>query len=174
MYSFTDDYGFVRGGISFILGYFVWNFTNNNAKWIPNLSLPVPLLIIASLYIIHHQTGYYYQMMALAIVPLVFAISILLIVQSDGILTNILTLKPFVYLGKLSYSIYLNQILVITVVPHFLFQIFELSSTAPIQIMVLIISIVLLVLYSILTNLLIESQASKWLKRKFLPQYNTH
>ena len=168
MYAFTDDFGYIRGIISFILGYFVWNFTNNKSKWIPNLSMAVPPLIIAALYLLHLQSGYLYQMMALAIVPLLFALSILLIVQSDGILTNILLLKPLTFLGKISYSIYLNQIIVITIIPHFLFQIFELNPTVPIQIAVLVCSLIVLVIYSFLTNQLIETQFSKWLKAKFL------
>ncbi len=170
-FNFTDDFGYVRGIISFILGYFVWNFTNNKLKWKPNISMAAPPLIIASLYFLHQQSGYTHQMMALAIIPLLFAISILLIVQSDGILTSILTLKPFVFLGRLSYSIYLNQILVITIVPHFLFQIFELPPTVFIQIVILVCSIVILILYSFLTNQLIETQFSKWLKAKFIHQH---
>ena len=130
--------------------------------------MAVPPLIIAALYLLHLQSGYLYQMMALAIVPLLFALSILLIVQSDGILTNILLLKPLTFLGKISYSIYLNQIIVITIIPHFLFQIFELNPTAPIQIAVLVCSLIVLVIYSFLTNQLIETQFSKWLKAKFL------
>lgn len=172
MYAFTDDFGYIRGIISFILGYFVWNFTNNKPKWVPNLSLVVPPLIIAALYFLHQQTGYLYQMMALAIIPLLFAFSILLIVQSDGILTNILSLKPLVFLGNISYSIYLNQIIVITIIPHFLFQIFELNATATIQLIVLLCSLSVLIIYSFLTNQLIETQFGKWLKARFIPSYN--
>ncbi len=171
MYSFTDDFGYIRGIISFILGYFVWNFTKNKSNWMPNLSLFVPPLIIAALYFLHQQTGNLYQMMALAIVPLLFAFSILLIVQSDGILTNILTIKPLLFLGKISYSIYLNQIIVITIIPHFLFQIFELNATGIIQLMVLLCSLMVLIVYSFLTNQLIETQLGKWLKTRFVPSY---
>lgn len=171
MYSFTDDFGYIRGIISFILGYFVWNFTNNKSKWAPNLSMVVPPLIIGALYFLHQQTGYLYQMMALAIVPLIFAFSILLIVQSDGILTNVLSIKPLTFLGKISYSIYLNQIIVITIVPHFLFQIFELNPTGKIQLAVLICSLIVLIVYSFLTNQLVETQIGKWLKARFIPSY---
>jgi peptidoglycan/LPS O-acetylase OafA/YrhL len=169
MYSFADDFGYIRGMISFILGYFVWNFTKNKTKWTTNLSLFVLPLIIAALYFLHQQTGYLYQMMALAIVPLLFAFSILLIVQSDGILTSILNLRPLIFLGKISYSIYLNQIIVITIIPHFLFQIFELNPTGTIQIIVLLCSLVVLIIYSFLTNQLIETQFGKWLKARFVP-----
>jgi peptidoglycan/LPS O-acetylase OafA/YrhL len=167
----TDDFGYVRGIISFILGYFVWDFSSNQPKWISNISIIAVPLIIAALYFLHQYEGNAHQVYALIIIPAVFAIAILLIVQSDGVLTNLLTTKPLLFLGKLSYSIYLNQILVITIVPHFLFQIFELPSTAFIQMIVLICSIVVLILYSVLTNQLIETQFSKWLKTKFIPNY---
>jgi peptidoglycan/LPS O-acetylase OafA/YrhL len=168
-FNFTDNFGYVRGLISFILGYFVWNYTNTQTKWMANISIIVPPLIIAALYFLHQYEGYLYQMMALIIIPSVFAIAILLIIQSDGLLTNLLTTKPLLFLGKLSYSIYLNQILVITIVPHFLFQIFELQSTAFIQMLVLVCTFVVLILYSILTNQFIEVQLSKWIKNKLIP-----
>ena len=173
-FNFTDNFGYIRGIISFILGYFVWYYTNNQSKWISNISIIVPLLITTALYLLHQQEGFSYQMMALILIPSVFAISILLIIQSDGLFTTLLTIKPLLLLGKLSYSIYLNQILVITIVPHFLFQIFELPNTSNIQIGVLICSLVVLVLYSYLTNQLIETQLTKWLKAKFLQKPNVN
>ncbi len=169
-FYFTDDYGYIRGVISFILGYFVWYISLNTNKRDPHLEWLIPMLLLIVLYFLNKQSGPTKEMFALATTPLLFAMSILIINKSNGFLSKLLSIKPLQFLGKLSYSIYLNHILIITIVPHFMFKIVGVSKIPTMQIWVLLITIITLICYSYITYVFIEKRIGGWLRSKSLKQ----
>ncbi len=169
-FYFTDDFGYIRGIISFILGYFVWYLSSKTNKWNPQLEWLIPILLLIVFYFLNKQSGPTKEMFALATTPLLFALSILIINKSNGLLSKLLSIKPLQFLGKLSYSIYLNHILIITIVPHFMFKIVGVSKTPIIQIWVLLSTIITLISYSYITYELIEKRIGGRLKSTFIKQ----
>ena len=167
-FYFTDDFGYIRGIISFILGYFVWYISKKIDKWNPQLEWIVIILIPIVFYYLNKQSGIQKEMLALATTPLLFAISILIIYKADGFVSRFLSIKPLQFLGKLSYSIYLNHILIITIIPHLVFAIIGINKTPIIQIGVLLFTFSSLLFYSYLTYLFIEKRVGEMLKSTFI------
>ena len=163
-FYFTDDFGYIRGIISFMLGYFVWYISSKTNKWDARLEWLFPVLLIAVFYYLNKYSGGEKEMLALTTTPLLFALSILIINKSDGLLSSFLSIKPLQFLGKLSYSIYLNHILIITIVPHFMFKIVGVNKTPIRQIWVLLFTFSVLIIYSFLTYLFIEKRIGEKLK----------
>ena len=158
----------MRGIISFILGYFVWYISKKTNKWNPRLEWIVIILIPIVFYYLNKQSGIQKEMLALVTTPLLFAISILIIYKADGFVSRFLSIKPLQFLGKLSYSIYLNHILIITIVPHLVFTFIGINQTPIIQIGVLLFTFSSLLFYSYLTYLFIEKRIGEMLKSKFI------
>ncbi len=167
-FYFTDDFGYIRGIISFMLGYFVWFISSKSSKWDARLEWLFPILLIVVFYCLNKYSGIEKEMLALASTPLLFAASILFINKSDGLLSIFLSIKPLQFLGKLSYSIYLNHILIITVVPHFMFKVVGVNKSPIIQIGVLLFTFTVLIAYSGLTYLFIEKGIGGRLRSNFI------
>ncbi len=157
-FYFTDDFGYIRGIISFMLGYFVWYISSKTKKWDARLEWLFPILLIVVFYYLNKYSGSQKEMLALISTPLLFALSILIINKSDGLISRFLSIKPLQFLGKLSYSIYLNHILIITIVPHFMFKIVGVNKSPTQQIGVLFLSFTVLIVYSYITYLFIEKR----------------
>jgi len=167
-FYFTDDFGYIRGIISFLLGYFVWYISSKTNKWDTRLEWLFPILLLVVFYFLNEQSGSKKEMVALAIIPLLFATSILIINKSNGSISNFLAIMPLQFLGKLSYSIYLNHILIITIVPHFMFKIAGVNKTPILQIGVLILTLISLICYSYITYLFIEKRIGVRLKSVYI------
>jgi peptidoglycan/LPS O-acetylase OafA/YrhL len=91
---------FIMGNIA---GLFYIKFmsrtSNSNGPWII-------LLVIALMYLMRNPTGLSLQngLLCVVFVPL-----ILLICTDQGIFSRVMTLKPLVYLGEISFGIYILQ-----------------------------------------------------------------
>jgi len=166
-FYFTEDYGFVRCIICFMLGYFVWVISKFDFQIPGFVEWLIPILLLLIFFKLNRLDGYAKSMGALALIPVFFAAAILVFVKSNGFISTILAQKPFAFLGKISYSIYLNHILIITIVPHFMFQVVHLPVTPLFQLAVMLLSFISLILYSYLTNLFVEQKVGDYLKRKF-------
>jgi len=163
--------GFVRGLISFNLGYFVWYLSNKNIK-IPNIMeifIPVLLLILfyfLNFYHVHHSE--IRQLLGIFVVPFFFSFSILSFIKTDGFFSALLNLKIFQFLGDISYSIYLNHFLIILVFPKLIFSFFGLTQSSLNEVFVFILTTVVVIVYSSFTYKYIEIRFTKYLKSKFL------
>lgn len=162
------DYGFIRGLFSFLLGYFVWKISLKNFKINNYLEYTIPLLIISCLYILSvtkaRGTGLLFEF----VVPLVFALAILIIVKTNGYLSKLLNSKPIQFLGEISYSLYLNHFLIILVVPQLLFKFLKLENSGFNQFFVFVVSLALSISYSLVTYKSIELRFGRLLKKYLL------
>jgi peptidoglycan/LPS O-acetylase OafA/YrhL len=171
LFPFNGDFGFVRGLIAFNLGYFVWYFSNKNIK-IPNIAeifIPVLLLILfyyLNFYSVHQPETK--QLLGIFVVPLFFSFSILSFLKTDGLISRLLNLKIFQFLGNISYSIYLNHYLIILVIPKLIFWFFGLPQSSLNQVFVFILTTLVVIVYSNFTYKYIEIRFTKYLRRKFL------
>jgi len=161
----TGSYGFVRGLISFNLGYFVWLTYKMKFKLNNNIEYVIPILLVAIFYILNTTSN---GMFGLGVIPLFFALSIVTLLKTDGLLSKLLDTKPIQFLGKISYSIYLNHLLVISLTPKIMFSVLKLPQNTSTEIMVFLISILIVILYSNYTYKFIEVIGGKYLRKILL------
>ena len=163
-----SDYGYLRSFISFLMGYFVWKLNPKKIKIKKNLELLFPLIIILMLYFLHNYKNtdlkFYFEFL----VPPVFAMFIYFLLVSKGLLTSMLESKPIQYLGKISYSIYLNHFLILMILPKASFILLKLENSNTNQLLILIFTMILIIIYSHVTHQIIELRGGRFLKRILL------
>lgn len=161
------DYGFIRGVLSFILGYFVSVLFLRNYTWDRYWEYALFVGLLLELYVSHQLFGAQKEMFLLFAFPISFAFVILVLLNSDGVVSSFLNTKFIQYLGKLSYSIYLNHLIVLLLFPNFMFRFIFTSSSDVIKIVVFISTFFIVIFYSKLTNTYIENKGKILLNKLF-------
>ncbi|UBM59676.1 acyltransferase [Marinilongibacter aquaticus] len=169
----TFEYGFLRGLVSFNLGFVVWKLSKYDFKANNYLEFLIPILLIVLLYFVHNFTrvnemetpsGALFNML---VIPLFFASSILLLLKTDGPVSHFLDTKPVQYLGKISYSIYINQGFMFHLAIIAFSKIYKVETTADMLVQLFfVVSMILLV--SHFTNKYVEVKLGRYLKQKAL------
>ena len=158
---------FLRGIIGFNVGCIVyWLFTKKFSVK-NNLELFLPLLIVSVSYFFHSYEFTFKGLVNLIFRPLLFGLVILVLLKANHYFSKFLESKPLKFLGKISYSIYLNHILLLLIVPRISFKLFGLPQTFFSEFLVLSFTMLFVVLYSSLTFTYIESIFGKALKKWF-------
>ena len=156
---------FLRGVIGFNIGCIVyWCFTKKFSVK-NNLELFLPLLIVSVSYFFHNYEFSLKGIVNLIFRPLFFGFVILVLLKTNHYFTWVLESKPFKFLGRISYSIYLNHILFLLILPRISFRLFAIPQSFFTEFLVLLLTTLLIVLYSTLTYVWVESAFSKTLKR---------
>jgi peptidoglycan/LPS O-acetylase OafA/YrhL len=109
---------FLMGNLAGLL--FVWKLQNRKANYDWHIVILMALLVLALKFhpgFINYHDG----VLAVLYVPLIMALAL-----NTGVLTTVFKMKPLVYLGEISYSIYILQVPVyfwcITTLHHFHLQ----------------------------------------------------
>lgn len=173
-YFFTSSFGFVRGLICFSLGYFVFKFSTYSFNVNRNLELLIPVVLLAIFYQLNSfSAGFKRELFALFSIPLFFSLAILVLLKTNGLLSQFLETKPLQFLGKISYSIYLNHSIVIYIFPDFVFLILKkmnVDRTPLINAITLALTFLLIIIYSKYTYQLIEKKGGKLLERLLIKE----
>lgn len=165
-YFLTGTWGFVRGLLCFNLGYFVYVLAQKDYKVPAFMELVLSVLLLILFYLLHqHNFTVQREMLALVFVPLLFAIFILVLLKSNGLISRMLDTAPFQFVGKISYSIYLNHALIVVVIPRILFDLLMWERTNNHLLWSALLVILVLFTYSIFTYHIIEVKGGKFLKR---------
>jgi peptidoglycan/LPS O-acetylase OafA/YrhL len=157
------DYGFVRG----IIGFLVGNLVYKSSKILPKINANIEYILCGALLVVIFlldtlKGNTFFEL----IIPFCFGISIFILLRTEGWISKLLDMQIFQYLGKLSYSIYLNHAVIILVFYRLLDYFVPLESIPEIaQILLLICVLVVIVLYSNLTYVFIELKGSTFLKK---------
>lgn len=159
-YLLAYDYGFVRGLLCFSLGIFTHRLLSTRAFHLSAFEIPFLIFLLSSMYLVHRWE---LNLWKLAF-PVIFSIGIVIFTSSSGILTQLLSSKPFQFLGKISYSIYLNHALVLIFVNIILFRVLKSPETEWMFGISLATSIALTILYSNFTYEYIEKRVGKFLR----------
>lgn len=160
-----EDYGFVRGLVGFFSGYFTWVLSKKQDKLSNLFEFLFPILIITLFYFLHLTSSGTSKIglpISIILTPLVFSCIILFFTKTNGVFSLILELKPIQYLGQISYSLYLNHTIIILVVPKILNRIFQIRLSLSLE---LIITLVVLIIYSHITYKFIELKVGNYLKK---------
>ena len=165
------NYGFFRGFVSFGIGYFVWYFSRKNVSFNSQSEVLVPILISISLYILNYLNGFDKQLFGLCSIPLVFGVCIFILIKSEGFISTILISRPLQFLGKISYSIYLNHFLLIVIIPRACFYITGIRQNTLNELLIFIGVVVFTIIYSNFTYKYIERKVGVYLRRKLVKTY---
>lgn len=163
-YAFINS-GFIRCLASFLLGILIYRAHKEihflqSKLWLTLLELTCLSLMFLVIFFREDKLNE-----ADFFSPYIFALSILIFSLEGGFLSFLL--KPLKYLGKISYSIYLNQITVLILCTH-------MSATWPaLNNHRLTLYLSFLIVYSALTFVLIETPFKKQIKRLYT-SYNRH
>jgi peptidoglycan/LPS O-acetylase OafA/YrhL len=114
-YFQTGSFGFVRGLACFNLGYFVYRAASNKL-YLPNQAEWLVLLGITGLMYYHYTATLaqpFLMVLLQFLIPIAFATCIFVLLKTNGYLSQLLQTRPFIFLGKISYSVYLNHAFVI-------------------------------------------------------------
>ena len=124
----TGDYGFLRGLIAFLIGFFVWELSLNEKRIKDYLQYSIPFLILIFLYILHETEETHFGSLFNFTIPFIFGLCILIFIKTKGKITETLNSKPLQFLGKISYSLYLNHFLLVTIFPRLIFQVLKVEN----------------------------------------------
>jgi peptidoglycan/LPS O-acetylase OafA/YrhL len=103
------------------------------------------------------------------LVPIVFAIAIFVLIKTNGSISKILSTSPLQFLGKISYSVYLNQAFIIGFGVPKLYRWIHLGNGFLQQITCVVLLLLILIFYSWGTQFLIESKLGKKLNALVKP-----
>ena len=159
-YMYMGDFGFVRGLFCFILGYLVHLLSQ---KVNPRFGTLPELLFLFLLLLVFK----YLPSEGAILLPFVFALGIFIFVSGKGIITSFLETKPAQFLGKISYSVYLNHAIVVLILKKLFFDLLGLDqSKVSINVGYLLISVASTIVYSYFTNRYIETGIGDRLKQR--------
>lgn len=167
-YTFRNgDYGFVRGLLGFNFGVLTYWFYQKFKFQLKYAELPALILLVFAFYFIDGDKVELYKLAF----PLIFSITIYILLNSNGFLCKLLSSKIPQFLGRISYSIYLNHYLLLTVVFIIFFKIMKFRILEPYSSICLLVSLFVVIIYSYFTYKYIEIGVGKylnsiWIKNK--------
>ena len=168
-FLFIEDYGFIRGLFCFILGYFVYLLSGKITT--ATFSTAAEVLFVSVLLL---SLKYIPRSYAVTL-PFLFAIGIFIFINGKGIVSHFLESVPIQFLGKISYSVYLNHALVLIIVQKVIFDLFKVNKySIPVNMVYMLAAITVTIIYSYFTNKYIETGAGDLLKRKLLKKNIRH
>lgn len=165
-YFFSGSFGFVRGLICFNMGYLVYRASQKELVINKYLEFLIPALLPLIFYQLNVLQGAQRALFALFTVPFFFSIAILILLKTDGLISRILDTRPFQFLGKISYSVYLNHTLLIQLVPVFAFKVFLINQNANSGMLMVGLILVLVIVYSAFTYKAIELKGSRFFNKQ--------
>ena len=123
------NFDFVRGILSFNIGYFVYLFTRNgrmtNNGWeIAVLAIFFGLFYVASLV----DGGVARTLVEACLIPFFFGLFIFTLLHTKWYRELFDGTRPFQFLGKISYSVYLNHSILVYIIPKGVFFCFSSSA----------------------------------------------
>jgi peptidoglycan/LPS O-acetylase OafA/YrhL len=161
-YLLAYDFGFIRGIFCFTLGVFTYNIIRNRSFQLSAFEVPFLLAVVLGMYIVHDYGLNLWKL----VFPFLFSGGVIIFCNSTGMVTRLLLTKPFQYLGKISYSIYLNHAIVLIAMNVILFRIFKSAQNELMIGLSLVISIALTIIYSHFTYEWIEVRVGRFLRSK--------
>lgn len=157
-YMMEGDWGFVRGIVCFNTGIFTFLAINRYNKIGINkyLEYLIPFIMVFIFYCKWQLIGFQREVFTLLTIPIFFGSSIFVYVLSNGFFVRILLNNYFQFIGRISYSIYLNHGLVLILVTKFYFNVLKIPQTEFNILIAIILSFSATIIYSHFTYTYIE------------------
>lgn len=98
-----------------------------------------------------------------------FGIFMVGLTANKGVLTSVLSAKPFVYLGALSYGVYIFQIIAWLMYQLFLQRYFDFTPAQH-----LMMGVLFLLIFSAIAHALIENPGNRYLRKRLMEIFNKY
>jgi peptidoglycan/LPS O-acetylase OafA/YrhL len=161
-YLLSYDYGFIRGLLCFSMGILTFELIKDKNVRLAFLEIPFLILLVTAMYLVHHYELNIWKL----VFPFLFSFGIFIFSNSTGIVSRLLLSPVFQYLGRISYSIYLNHAIVLIFVNIILFRLIKSPHTEWMIGFSLFISITFTIIYSDFTYEWIERRFGQFLKTR--------
>lgn len=152
------EFGFIRCIYLFIMGMTIEKFKQHdhtlNTFW--NIAIPVVSILILYFNMYFVETKTIHAFIELFLMPLFFSAIIYLAADNLSYTSTLFSKRPLQWLGKYSYSIYLNHAIILLTLPKLIFQVLKFNKSQLTEYIVLIICICITILYSLVTHKHIE------------------
>jgi peptidoglycan/LPS O-acetylase OafA/YrhL len=160
-YFLTGSFGFIRGLACFNLGYFIYTIASRKINLSHHAEWFIFVGIIGLMYLHYTIADPKVILILQFLIPFAFATSILVLIKTNGFLSLLLQTKPFLFLGKISYSVYLNHAFIIGFFIPKLFKWIQFTNGESKKTISIGILLVILICYSWCTYFLIENKLGK-------------
>ena len=157
-YMMEGDWGFVRGIVCFNTGIFTFLAYNRYNSIVLNkyLEYLIPFILLLLFYCKWQLIGFQREVFTLLTIPIFFGSSIFIYALSKGFFVRVLLNNYFQFIGRISYSIYLNHGLVLILVTKIYFNVFKIPHTEFNILVSIILSFIATIFYSHFTYKYIE------------------
>ncbi|WP_421977776.1 acyltransferase family protein [Roseivirga seohaensis] len=162
----SGSLGFLRGILGFSIGVLVYEvYKRTTTK--PDI-FEVPYLIILGM--LFYLIDLNITPKLILIFPIWFGLGVFIFSKSNNYVSLLLRNRAVQFLGKISYSIYLNHFLVLWVTYFLFWKVLNLEVSGPTVVISFILTIVITIVYSFFTHKFIEIKFAEWLKGKLLKE----
>ena len=165
-YLYTGDFGFVRGFINFSSGVLIFHLyskVKTNVNLTKVLEGVFIFLVLATLALIAFNDNELWNLL----LPITFSLGVYVFAQEQGLLSKILKTKVMQFLGKISYSFYLNHFIVLWVYYQVVWKVLKLSPSPIVSFVGGIVVLFFVIIVSSFTYKWVELFWSRKLKNKF-------
>jgi peptidoglycan/LPS O-acetylase OafA/YrhL len=167
-YAFQNgDFGFVRGLFCFNVGVLTYIASRKKLYKTDKFEMPAIIFFLVALYLTYINKGNFERIQYI-IMPFLYALIVYIFKFSNGIISKKLNNRFFQFLGKISYSIYLNHYLIVTVLFQVFLNVLKLPIMEPYSTLFFIVYIFLTIVFSYFTYKFIEIKGSSFLKSMFI------
>ena len=162
-YFLTGSFGFLRGLACFNLGYLIYMLAKKEIRISNYFEWLIPLAVIGLMYSLYNNSikNTYAILTIQFLVPVVFALAIYTLLKADGPISKVLATATLQFLGKISYSVYLNQAFIIGFGFPKLYKWIHLGNGILKQTTCVVLLLLILIIYSWCTQQIIESKIGK-------------
>ena len=163
------NFDFVRGIVSFNIGYVVYLYSRKRIgirnRWeVGLLSLFFGLLYFSSVL----EDEIFITLVDACLIPLFFGLFIFVMLRTNGMVSKLMETRPLQFLGKISYSVYLNHAIIVYIIPKAIFTVLKLQPAITMGIDIMLLSLFVTIVYSYFTYTVIELKGGSWLKELLL------
>jgi peptidoglycan/LPS O-acetylase OafA/YrhL len=166
-YRQTSAWGFLRGITCFITGCYAFLlYSKNQYKNISKYWEPAIILFLAGVFYLFQFITSFKEQLTLLTIPATFGTAVYIFSLGRGRLSTWLCSYPLQWLGKISYSVYLNHAIVLIIVWKLVFVVAKIPVTDFTLSLMLIFYISVVLIYSQITYTIIEKKFKHHLNSK--------
>lgn len=152
--------GFLRGILGFSLGVIINGLYQRVSYQFNKWEIPYLATLIMLFYLVDLEI----KQELILVFPFCFGLGVLIFSRSDGLISKFLRIRAVQFLGKISYSIYLNHFLVLWVMYFFFWKVLKLEVSELVVWIGFMSTLVITIVYSFFTHKIIEVEVGKWLR----------
>lgn len=160
----TSNLGFIRGFLGFFVGSLVFYLNKNYDK-----KLKISEFLQLFLLFLFFALVYFSDKSVKFFTPFFFAFLLSSYINSEGFISRLMLTKPLKYLGKISYSVYLNHHLIYLIIEQIMFDFFNFEINIYTNFIYLILTLSTTIIFSHFTYIYIEVKGGNFLTKILKP-----